>query len=210
MAREFLDHALRAVASTVEAVTYEHHEPDPDGHTPAALLETLRARGFAVARQTYRFELTPVSQPAPGGTVTFVGLDAVDADAFVEIITRCASAGEDTGVGEVKAFIDNTARMRGGTALWRLAMIGDEPVGVILPTANDGGPVLNYIGVVPERRGQRIVDALLVETARLHATGGATRIRADSDVVNVAMHRAFERACWEQFGTRTIYRVVLR
>ena len=207
MAQDFLDHALQAVAGSLDAVTYEHHEPDPEAHTPAALLETLRARGFENARQTQRFELSPVREPPPSGRVIFLGLNDVSQGAFVDVMTRCASSGQDTGVGEVAAFIAATARMRGGSDLWRIAHVDGEAIGVILPTANDGGPVLNYIGVVSERRGQRFVDDLLTETARLQAANGATRVRADSDVDNIAMHRAFERAGWRQFGTRTDYRV---
>lgn len=210
MARDFLAHAMHAVRRSVDVVTYEHHEPDPDAHTPAALLETLREAGFGLARRTYRFELAPVPEPPAMERLRFTGLDDSGIEAFVDVLARCASKGEDKGVGEVKDFVGDSARMRGGTALWRIAWIADEPVGVILPTSNDGGPVLQYIGVVPERRGERIVDGLLAETARLQRAQGAERVRADSDVENVVMHRAFERAGWVRFGTRTTYALVRR
>lgn len=207
MAGDFLEHALGAIERDVDAVTYEHHEPDPEAHTPAALLQTLRSRGFTVARVTHRFELSPVPTPPPSERVRFV---RANEEQFVQVIARCASEGEDTGVGDVEGFVADSNRMRGGSALWRIAYLDDEPVGVIFPTANDGGPVLNYIGVVPERRGRRLVDDLLGETARLQATHGAERLRADSDVDNVVMHRAFERAGWVRFGTRTTYALVRR
>ena len=139
---------------------------------------------------------------------------------FVEVVARCAAADEDTGVsrggggGDVtataRAFVESARAMRGGTAQWRLASAGGEVVGVILPTANDGGPVLQYLGVVPEQRGRGLVDDLLGETARLQAAAGAERVRADSDEDDTAMHAAFARAGWRAFGRRTTYRLELQ
>lgn len=220
-ARDFLESSLDALrASGVHAVEYEHHEPDPDGHTPRRLVETLIAAGFHRARETVRFELSPVVAVPGGGRVSF----EADADGrsladFAHVIARCAAVGDDTGVTrrrpqeDVDAaamdFVSSTAAMRGGRRLWRIGRVGDDVVGVILPTANDGGPVLNYVGVVPEHRGRRVVDELLSETARLQAGAGAARVRADSDVANRTMHAAFGRAGWKPFGRRTSYRLEL-
>lgn len=218
-AAEFLGSSLDALrASGVDAVEYEHHEPGPEGHTPPRLLDTLATAGFHRARETIRFELTPVVAGLLHGRVSFEGEGHSLAD-FADVVSRCAAAGEDTGVthrrphGEIDAaameFVSSTAAMRGGRGLWRIGRIGDAIVGVILPTANDGGPVLNYVGVVPEHRGRRIVDELLEETARLQAGAGATRVRADSDMDNRSMHAAFDRAGWQPFGRRTTYRLRL-
>jgi GNAT superfamily N-acetyltransferase len=220
-APDFLQTAIDAVrASGVRAVEYEHHEPDPDAHTPMRLLATLTAAGFEVVRRTVRFELSPVIATPHHGQVQFEGYsDGVSEDDFVDVVARCAAVGQDTGVSSRHAedrvelaaaqFIDATRAMRGGTQMWRIARLGDETVGVILPTANDGGPVLNYIGVVPARRGQHLAGELLAEAVRLHARAGAKRMRADSDEGNVRMHAAFVRAGWRAFGRRTTYRLDL-
>jgi ribosomal protein S18 acetylase RimI-like enzyme len=220
-ASDFLSASLEPLRrSGVRAVEYEHHEPDPDGHTPQRLLATLLAAGFHRARETVRFELSPVVPVPADSRVSFEGeADGRSLTDFAQVVRRCTAVGEDTGVTrrrqdedlDVAAmeFVSSTAAMRGGQGRWRIGRIGDDVVGVILPTANDGGPVLNYVGVVPEHRGRRIVDELLAETARLQAGAGATRVRADSDLDNRSMHAAFERAGWEPFGRRTTYRLEL-
>lgn len=220
-ASDFLVASLEPLRSGgVRAVEYEHHEPDPDGHTPARLLETLAVAGFRPARTTVRFELSPVVGVPAGGRVSFEGDgDGCSLADFARVIARCAADGDDTGVtgrhrdadvdAAAMAFVESTAAMRGGRGLWRIGRIGEDVVGVILPTANDGGPVLNYVGVVPEHRGRRIVDELLEEAARLQAGDGATRVRADSDVDNQKVHAAFARAGWQPFGRRTTYRLEL-
>jgi hypothetical protein len=221
-ALDFLRTALESIrARGVQAVEYEHHEPDPADHTPARLIDTLASAGFHNARTTVRFELAPVTPGPASRRVGFVGIaDGVSEDEFARVVARCAAVGDDHGVTRRHAddglersaveFVAATRAMRGGTGLWRLAQVDAEVVGVILPTANDGGPVLNYIGVVPGHRGQRLVDDLLSETALLHSKAAAQRIRADSDDDNVAMHAAFARAGWRTFGRRTSYRLELR
>lgn len=219
-ALDFLSSSLELLRSTgVRAVEYEHHEPDPDGHTPARLLDTLSASGFHQARTTIRFELAPVVAVPSRGRVSFEGeADGRSLADFARIIARCTAVGEDTGVTRRRPDHDRCGgnglclverRHARRTDLWRIGRIGDEVVGVILPTANDGVTVLNYVGVVPEHRGRRLVDELLAETARLQAAAGATPVRADSDLPNETMHASFERAGWQPFGRRTTYRLEL-
>lgn len=220
-ALDFLRTGLDSIRTAgVRAVEYEHHEPDPDEHTPRRLLETLARAGFGRVRTTVRFELAPVVPSPTSGRIQFEGeADGLSDSDFVSVVARCATVGEDRGVTRryssdgvehaAAQFVAATRAMRGGADLWRIGRVDAEVVGVILPTANDGGPVLNYLGVVPEHRGRRLVDDLLGETARLHAQAGAQRIRADSDDDNLRMHAAFARAGWREFGRRTSYRLDL-
>jgi RimJ/RimL family protein N-acetyltransferase len=219
-ARNFLAAAMTSMRrSGVATITYERHEPDPDGHTPEALIRTLQDLGFREERRTIRVELSlPAGRPS-AATLEFQGLaDGISVEDFELIVFRCAVAGDDSAVAartpssleeSARRFVADSASMRGSTGLWRIGYANSEPVGVILPTANDGGPVLNYVGVVPEHRGHRVVDELLDETARLHRETGARRIRADTDIDNHAMVAAFERAGWTEFGRRTTYAVDL-
>ena len=60
-ALDFLEASLDALRATdLRAVEYEHHEPDPELHTPPELLDTLADAGFRRAGSTVRFELSPV------------------------------------------------------------------------------------------------------------------------------------------------------
>jgi ribosomal protein S18 acetylase RimI-like enzyme len=219
-AAAFLEAAITSVRDQgVRTVTYERHEPDPDGHTPEALLHTLASVGFREVRRTIRLELSPVVALPLDAALEFRGLsDGVTIDDFAKVIARCAVDGDDSAVARrtggsleesARSFVDDSASMRGSTDMWRIAYARANAVGVIFPTANDGGPVLNYIGVLPEHRGNRLVDTLLAETALLHAREGAQRIRADTDVTNRVMLSAFARAGWEEFGRRTTFAVEL-
>lgn len=93
---------------------------------------------------------------------------------------------------------------------WRLAYIPKGTLaGLIMVAENDGGPIIYYIGVVPEQRGRGYVDDLLVEGTLLLQAEGATRIITDTDTENAPMGRAFERAGYRKFGTRLDYAIQL-
>ncbi|ETK36058.1 GNAT family N-acetyltransferase [Microbispora sp. ATCC PTA-5024] len=83
---------------------------------------------------------------------------------------------------------------------WRIGITaGGEPVGFVVPARNDYNPIIAYIGVLPAHRGRGHVDDLLAEGTRILADQGAARIRAATDVGNVPMARAFERAGYVTF-----------
>ena len=83
---------------------------------------------------------------------------------------------------------------------WRIATLaGGEPVGLVIPARNAYNPIVAYIGVAPAYRGDGYVDDLLAEGTRILAAAGASRIRAATDLANVPMARAFERAGYVNF-----------
>jgi GNAT superfamily N-acetyltransferase len=95
--------------------------------------------------------------------------------------------------------------MPGDRDLWRLAFDGDgDLVGFALPTANAGGPVVGYLGVVPEHRGKGLSDDLLAEITHLLAETGAEQIRADTDFGNIPMAKSFERQGYRNFAVRRV------
>src|SRR5207249_4376190 len=68
-------------------------------------------------------------------------------------------------------------------------------VGLVVPQRLDGTHgTINYIGVVPERRGEGCVDDLVREGLRRLAPLGLTKFLADTDARNAPMASAFERA----------------
>ena len=85
-----------------------------------------------------------------------------------------------------------------------LATRDDKLVGFAIPSANAGGPVVGYLGVVPERRGQGLIDDLLAEITHLLAETGAEQIRADTDFGNVPMAKAFARQGYRNFAVRRV------
>jgi RimJ/RimL family protein N-acetyltransferase len=78
-------------------------------------------------------------------------------------------------------------------------------VGLIMPARNPTSPVIDYIGVVPERRGEGYVDDLLARGVATLLEAGAEQIRADTDTANVPMAAAFRRAGYAEFARRREY-----
>ena len=90
-------------------------------------------------------------------------------------------------------------------AWWRLAYDGDgKLVGFAMPSANNGGPVVGYLGVVPEQRGHGYSDDLLAEITHLLVETGAERIRADTDLTNKPMAASFERQGYRNHAVRMV------
>ena len=92
-------------------------------------------------------------------------------------------------------FDREMAEYRSPQAWWRVATLPDgEPVGFVTPARNDYNPIMGYIAVLPEHRGNGYIDDLLAEGTRILAAEGVPRIRASTDVGNVPMAAAFARA----------------
>jgi RimJ/RimL family protein N-acetyltransferase len=83
-------------------------------------------------------------------------------------------------------------------AWWQIGTTPDgEPVGFVIPARNSYPAIIAYIGVVPAHRGRGYVDDLLAEGTRILAEQGVPRIRAATDLGNVPMARAFQRAGYD-------------
>ncbi len=80
---------------------------------------------------------------------------------------------------------------------WRVATLDSgEPVGFVIPAHNGYNPIIAYVGVLPDHRGNGYIDDLLAEGTTVLASEDLPRIRASTDVGNVPMARAFQRAGW--------------
>jgi len=188
---------------------------DPD------LLAALSWRRAAAARagltselERLRYEWTPAAGvPDPPGRLTF--LPEPDDEVFLAAFRRVAVGSLDasTVAGVAAVGADQQARdeiaiyrqMSGDRSWWRLAYTSDGKLaGLAIPSSNDAGPVVGYLGVVPELRGHGYVDELLAEITRFLAARGADRIRADTDLGNRPMAAAFERAGYQNFAIRLV------
>ncbi|MBP2322303.1 RimJ/RimL family protein N-acetyltransferase [Kibdelosporangium banguiense] len=78
---------------------------------------------------------------------------------------------------------------------WKLAYTpAGELVGITVPSKNYGGPVVGFIGVVPDQRGHGYAYDLLVECTHLLVEEGVDEIVAETDVTNYPMAANFKRA----------------
>ena len=92
------------------------------------------------------------------------------------------------------------AQYRSPQEWWRVATLPDgEPVGFVTPARNAYNPIIGYIAVLPEHRGNGYIDELLAEGTRILAAEDVPRIRASTDVGNVPMAAAFARAGYVTF-----------
>ncbi|MFD3511508.1 GNAT family N-acetyltransferase [Streptomyces sp. NPDC058657] len=98
-------------------------------------------------------------------------------------------------------YDEEFAHFRTPREWWRIAELADsgEPVGFVVPARNSYHPIIAYIGVLPGPRGNGYVDEILAEGTRVLAAADVPRIRAATDLANVPMARAFERAGYVTF-----------
>ncbi|UBU17681.1 GNAT family N-acetyltransferase [Nonomuraea gerenzanensis] len=177
--------------------------------------EAAGRAGLTDELERLRYEWTPADAPVPEPSDRLVFREDDDDEAFVAAFMRVAVGTLDhhtrqalTGMGpeaQAREDVGDYRSMPGERAWWRLAFDkAGELVGVALPSANNAGPVVGYLGVVPEQRGHGYVDDLLAEITRFHAGRGVQRIVADTDTGNVPMARAFERAGYRNFAIRLV------
>ncbi|MFJ6797601.1 GNAT family N-acetyltransferase [Streptomyces sp. NPDC091268] len=169
--------------------------------------------GLSSGIERLRFEWTPAAPVAgPTGRLVFrEGTDEEFLDAFArisagsldlhtrnELLTRDAAqlARED-----IEFYLD----CPGERSWWRLAELPDGTLaGMAIPSATPYHRNVGYLGVVPEQRGRGLIDEVLAEITRFHASEGAQRITATTDTVNVPMAAAFARAGYEVTEVRLV------
>jgi ribosomal protein S18 acetylase RimI-like enzyme len=94
--------------------------------------------------------------------------------------------------------------------LWRVMLEDGEPVGVVLPQADEECPTegsLFYIGVLPAHRGKGLGRRLHAASLALLAAAGLEKCLGSSDVRNVAMLRVFAAKGCPVKGTQVYFRV---
>jgi RimJ/RimL family protein N-acetyltransferase len=190
-------------------------------HFPKERTELLERAGFTLRRETSRFEWrSEDGLPPATGRLGFRSLEEVGEAAFVDAIERVSEGTldreisaerEELGAAEAaRRFFELELQLEHDPAWCQLAYAppGDL-VGLIMPARNPTSPVINYVGVVPEHRGNGYVDDLLARGTEILASTGATSIRADTDTRNAPMADAFERAGYSRFARRREYAVKL-
>jgi RimJ/RimL family protein N-acetyltransferase len=100
----------------------------------------------------------------------------------------------------VRHYEDELAHYRSPRNWWRVATLPNgDPVGFVTPARNDYNAIIGYIAVLPEHRGKGYVDDILAEGTRILAAQDVPRVRAATDLGNVPMANAFQRAGYVNF-----------
>jgi hypothetical protein len=182
--------------------------------------ELLDVIGFALKRETIRFEWRGKKSPVVPGRLVFRTLDEVGDEAFMDAMARVSEGTLDRRIQDererlgsgkaARAFFEDARRVKHEPSWWRLAYTPDgELVGLVMPVEPPASLTIYYVGVVPAMRGQGYIDDLLAAgAATLLAAGsgaGGKSLRADTDIANVPMAAAFRRAGWDEFAKRREY-----
>ncbi|WP_433306398.1 acetyltransferase [Actinoplanes sp. CA-030573] len=157
----------------------------------AASASAAREVGLAERGERLRFRWTPAPRPespaapAPAESRLWVR-PAAGADEIEALVARIPAPDLLTGaeVARLVAGVDLARRpldwLRGGPAPWRIALNGDEPVGLTGPAGDACYPMVAYLGVLdPAAR-----PALLADAVATLAAGGALEVVADVDATN--------------------------
>lgn len=181
---------------------------------PAQRVKLLTQLGFAMERETLRFEWRGNgTAAAPSQRLAFRPLEDVGESAFIQAIEQ-GSAGtldrrihqdrERMGPAEqAKGIFEDLQALGYAPGWWQLAYDQDgEVVGFVMPCANN---TVGYIGVLPQHRGHGYIDGLIARLIATFSAAGVRTIQADTDVYNAPMAHAFLRAGWHQIGTRQEY-----
>lgn len=216
--RESLQHLSRFNLTTIECFIDE-----PSSLYCASVCPLLRSvlaqTGFHATIGRLRFEWTSgIPLSSPPSRLLFRTLQQVGEETFVAILARILHATLDHASGQRcqevgpqqaawEQFRDEQRYQKRWEAHWW--QVGyepsGEPVGVVMPSENNTCPNIGYIGVVPEQRGKRYSDDLLIQGTRLLIAEGVTRILAETDQQNVPMADAFRRCGYHQFAARQTY-----
>ncbi|WP_329168170.1 GNAT family N-acetyltransferase [Streptomyces sp. NBC_01267] len=200
-----------------ERPEYGRYVP-PDWRTDPVARDTVEARTRVLERtgarllvERLRLEWTPgTAVPEPSGRLVFRAVR--DREDLVSLMARVVEgtldahslAAQASGLSPRAAaeqqYDEELTGYRSPREWWRIAELPDgEPVGFVIPARNNYHAIIAYIGVLPGHRGRAHIDEILAEGTRILAAEGVPRIRAATDLGNVPMARAFERAGYANF-----------
>ena len=166
-------------------------------------IEGFMKAGFKVTQEKKSFiweEGNIVNKPS--GRLTFKGLEDMDSEEFIDAIEKVTEGTLDSDDLEcVEEFGSKEAATKYFNQLkeidfnekwWKLAYAIDcELIGLIIPQKfNDRVGAINYIGVVPEYRGNDYVRDLLIEGIETLRRNNIEKIIADIDVKNYPLDKA--------------------
>jgi RimJ/RimL family protein N-acetyltransferase len=177
-------------------------------------VDALERTGASLSVERLRFEWRPGTPiPEPSGLLVFRPVrDTEELLALMTLVldgTLDAHSKDDltrmsAREAAVKHYEGELARYRSPRDWWRVATLPDgEPVGFVIPARNDYNPVISYLAVLPEHRGNGYIDEILAEGTRILNAQDVPRIRAATDLGNTPMANAFQRAGYANFE-RTI------
>lgn len=177
----------------------------PEIHRAAqSRMAAAGAAGFAPVLERLRYRWTP-ADGLPERPTRLTYHTASDDAALHDVLRRILAGtldfhqrqliernGVEAALAEDLEFLDWLPSPRDW---WRLARdAAGELVGIVIPARNYASPIIGYVGVLPEARGNGYAYDLLAEGTHILVEQGAQTITADTDLTNAPMAAAFARA----------------
>ncbi|MEM7126939.1 MAG: GNAT family N-acetyltransferase [Chloroflexota bacterium] len=187
---------------------------------PQKMHTLVQSLGMVAQRHKESFHWD-ISMPLIKGSnrLQFRPLSDVGERAFIQAIQSVTEGTLDRSLQEVLLDHSPTSQAKGlfdacrkdyffQPAWWQLAFTtqGDLVGLFMLALFHEEGDegVICYIGVVPEYRGQRFIDDLILQATKVRPEK-MVRIIADTDSENFPMINAFQRVGYQSDGTGTDY-----
>ncbi|GIJ34391.1 acetyltransferase [Micromonospora sediminimaris] len=171
-----------------------------------AMMAAARLAGLVERGERIRFSWAGGPLPAPSGRFSF--RPAADAAEINALVARIAEPVVLTGAETARAVagVDlarNPMAWLTGTppGNWRIALHGDEPVGLAGPTADACFPMIAYLGLLDES----VLGELLADAVAALAGGGAYEVVADVDAHRVKVVAELERTGFRRIRSRVVY-----
>lgn len=177
-------------------------------------MKVVAHTGASLFVERLRFEWRPGTPlPEPSGRLRFRPVR--DTEEILDMMTRVLDgtldAHSNDDLARMSAREAAVTHYEGELALytsprdwWRTATLpSGEPVGFVTPARNAYNPIIGYLAVLPEHRGNGYIDDILAEGTRVLSAQDVPRIRAATDLANVPMANAFHRVGYVNFE-RTI------
>jgi GNAT superfamily N-acetyltransferase len=216
-ARELLETATRNVIGSeaepphyVRYVAPDWRDHDRSRQEVEAVVSIAEQTGARVFVERLRFEWrqgTPIAPPT--GRLEF--RQPRDDDEILDLMTAAVAGSLDAhtvldletmSAAEAarEHFSGDLAQQISPRSNWRVATDHTgATVGFVTPGHNHYHPVIGYLAVLPEYRGNGYIHDILTAGTRVLADQGVDHIRAATDLTNLPMAAAFERGGWINF-----------
>jgi len=162
-------------------------------------------QGFLLTQEKKSFEAIQLNALDQKQRLTYKTIEETGKEVFInaiEQVTQSTLDREDLDTisthGSLKAAImyyEILEEIDYNASWWRLGYLDDGTfVGLVIPQRfSEEAGAINYIGVVPQKRGAGYVQDLLEEGSRLMLEAGISILIADIDVQNYPLENALKR-----------------
>ena len=216
-ARDLLETATRQVIGSgaeppgyIRYVPPEWRDNEASRSEVEALIDIAEQTGARVFVERLRYEWrrhTPIAPPS--GRLDF--RQPHDDEEILDLMTAVVPGSLDAHTvldlktmtpreAALNHFSGELAQQISTRDHWRVATDHTgATVGFVTPGHNHYHPVIGYIAVLPEHRGNGYIHDILTAGTRILVDQGVDHIRAATDLTNLPMAAAFERGGWTNF-----------